>query len=374
MKNIARNLIVLGCISSSAFAAPFLAIGDNAELFVTGSAGVRYDSNILLAPDSLKKDDVIAQFVPGIDLEFGKDSLIKGSFTAQETLNSYDKHSELNTQLGAVAFNAKYDNTKLKLGTNASYTQLDQNTYAANGTNLRRDQTNAGANGEYSLSDKTSFGAGFNYSAIHYLKNTGVDEWDYSVPVNVYYGITPKVDLSSGVTYTRSDLDNGTSYDTYYYNVGARGEFTPKLSGSFSIGYNDRNGNGTGATDNSGLGLQSGLAYAYSEKTKFTLDASRDFGNGASGASQEQTSVTLAGQTDIAADWQANAGVTYRLIDYKTAGSPTADYYEATVGATYVINANLSVNGSYLFRANKSDISNQGFTDNVLALSISGRY
>ena len=375
MKNLVRNLIVFSCVGGSAWAAPFLAIGDNAELFLTGSAGVRYDSNILLAPDSLRKDDTVSQIVPGFDLEFGKDSLIKGSLTGQETLNSYYKHSELNTQLGAVAFNSTFDNGKLKLGANAGYTQLDQNTYAANGTNLRRDLTNAGVTGEISISDKTSIGSGVSYAETRYLNGTGsVNEKDYTVPVNVYYGITPKVDLSSGVTYTRSDLANGIKYDTYYYNVGARGEFTPKLSGNFSIGYNDRNGKGATATDSSGLGLQTGLAYAYTEKTQFTLNASRDFGNGASGDSQEQTSVTLGGQTNLASDWQVNADLTYRLIDYKQAGSPSANYYEATVGATYVINANLSVNGSYLFRGNQSDLSNQGFTDNVLALSITGRY
>ncbi|HTJ78287.1 MAG TPA: outer membrane beta-barrel protein [Rariglobus sp.] len=382
MKNIVRNLIVLGCAGSSAFAAPFLAIGNNAELFLTGTAGVRYDDNILLAPHSSpnKMDDVIVQLVPGLALEFGKDSLVKGSFTAQESLNNYIDHSEFNTQLGEVAFNSSYDNGKLKLASDASFSQLDQNTYAANGTTLRRDVTTAGLSGEYAISEKTSLGAGFSYSNINYLKGSGIDETDYSVPLNVYYGITPKIDLSTGVTYTLIDLNDGTQYNVYYYNVGARGEFTPKLKGHFTIGYNDRNGSGVNAPDNSGLGFKSGLEYLYSEKTTFTFDANREFGVGASGFASEETSFVLGAQTAFSPSWQANAGLTYRTIDYKspvgptTNGPSTTDYVEASAGVTYVINTNLSVTGSYVYRCNDSDFSGQGFVNNVVALSITGRY
>ena len=366
----------MSCATGTVFAAPFLAIGDNAELFVTGTAGVRYDDNILLSPNNLRKDDVIAQFVPGLALEFGKDSLVKGALTAQETLNTYSKNSQLNTQLGAATFEAHYDNGKLQLGANAAYTQLDQNTYAANGTNIRRDATAAGVNGEYSISDKTKIGSGLTYAETSYKTAGGVNSKEYGVPVNIYYGITPKVDLSSGVSYRKSELGNGDSYDDYYYNLGARGDFTPKLEGSFSVGYNDRKGSGPTAKDGSGLGLRSGLVYHYTEKTLFRLDSSRDFSNGATGASQEATAVTISGYTALAADWKANVAVTYRSVDFLITPSRTDDYFEGSIGATYVINANLSVNGSFTHRSNSSDdtIARSSFIDNIVSLSISARY
>jgi hypothetical protein len=372
MKNIVRNIIVLGCVGSSAFAAPFLAIGDNAELFVTGTAGVRYDDNILLAPDNQAIDDTIVQFVPGLVLDFGKDSAVKGTFTAQETLNAYLDNSQFNDQLGSVSFVSKYDNGNLKLNADASFAQLDQNTYAANGTTIRRDVTTADIGGELSISDKTSIGTGFNYTEVQYKQPGAVSEKDYGVPVNVYYGITPKVDLSAGVSYRRSDLNNGTSFDDYYYNVGARGEFTPKLKGTFSVGYNQRNA--SVGQDDDGLGLQAGLTYLYTDKTLFTLNASNDFSAATTGASQKNFAVTLGGQTDIAVDWKLNASATYRRVEYQTTPSRTDDYVEGTVGATYVINSNFSVNGSYLFRGNKSDQAGAGFSDNVVSLSISARY
>jgi len=376
MKHIVRNLIVLGCVGSSAWAAPFLAIGDNAELFLTGSAGIRYDDNILLAPSGPNKmSDGILQFVPGIELDFGKDSAIKGMFTASETLSQYLDHDEFNTQLASVAFKANYDNEKTSVATYGSYHQLDQNTYAANGTSVRRDVSTLGVNGEYAVSQKTSFGAGFSFSRTEYLQNGYTGEKDYSVPLNAYYAITPKVDLSAGLTYTRSDVDNGLSYDDYYYNIGARGEFTPKLTGNFSIGFDDRSASGSPtAQDNSGLSFHGGLSYLYSPKTTFTFNADKGFTNSAaSGSTQKNLSFSLGGQTQIAPDWKANAGITYRQIEYQGLAR-TDDYVEGTIGATYIINANFSVNGSYIYRENTSDAASAEFKNNVVALSVSARY
>jgi len=52
----------------------------------------------------------------------------------------------------------------------------------------------------------------------------------------------------------------------------------------------------------------------------------------------------------------------------------TDDYVEGTIGATYIINANFSVNGSYIYRENTSDAASAEFKNNVVALSISARY
>ncbi len=379
MKNIVRNFVLLGCVGGSALAAPFCAIGDNAELFLTGQAGVRFDDNILLSPGGPNKEsDTILSFTPGLELDFGKDSLIKGVLTASEAFSDYLSHDEFNTQLTSVDFKADYAGSeKTKLGATAFYNQLDQTTYAANGTNVRRDVYGGGLDGEYSLSPKTSFGSGFTFSRTEYQQSGDVGEKDYTVPLNVYYGITAKVDLSAGLTISRSDLDNGLSYDDYYYNIGARGEFTPKLKGSFSVGYDDRKGSGgAAAQDNNGLGFHSGLTYVYSEKTTMTLTADKGFTNSSSGTStQKNTGVAIGAQTAVSAAWQFNASLAYREIDYEgTSAGRTDDYAEGTVGATYVVNSNITVNGSYTLRNLASNVGGVEFGNNVIALSVSARY
>ncbi|CAM3066549.1 outer membrane beta-barrel protein [Rariglobus hedericola] len=379
MKNIVRNLTILSCVGSSAFAAPFLAIGDNAELFATGEASVAYNDNILLAsgvPGSPELEDTIFTFVPGFDLQFGKDSLIKGNLIGTATLTSYADNDNLNNQLLAIGGNSTYDNGSLKLGANASFKELDQPTVdvVPNGKLVERHVADVGVNGELAFSEKISAGAGIAYSHVDYKDPAYTEEESYTVPVNIYYELTPKVDVSAGIRYTNTELDNGAEYDAYYYNVGARGSFTPKLSGSFSVGYNTRSVN-IGPDDDDSIGADASLAYAYSDKTQFTLAASRNFSNAtAGGASYENSEITIGASSAITVDWRLNAALTYRMLDYQNV-SRTDDYVQASVGATYLINTHLSTSLTYIFRDNSSDAGAANeFSNNVVSLSISARY
>jgi polysaccharide biosynthesis protein VpsM len=381
MKNIVRNLTILSCVGSSAFAAPFLAIGDNAELFATGQAIVSYNDNILLAsglPGSSELEDTVFTFVPGFDLQFGKDSLIKGSLIGTATLTSYSDNNDLNNQLLAIGGNSTYDNGSLKLAANASFKELDQPTVdvvpGAGGKLVERHVTDLGLNGELAFSEKISGGTGFAYSNTDFKDPAYTEDESYTVPVNVYYELTPKVDVSAGIRYTNTELDNGFEYDAYYYNVGARGSFTPKLSGSFSVGYNTRSVN-IGPDDDDSIGADASLAYAYSEKTQLSLVVSRNFSNAsAGGASYENTEISFGASSAITVDWSLNASLTYRMLDYQNV-SRTDDYIQASVGATYLINTHLSASLSYAFRDNSSDAgAGNEFSNNVVSLSISARY
>ena len=377
MKHIVRNLTLLSCVGSSAFAAPFLAIGDNAELFATADARVAYNDNILLAASGVEKEDTVFTFVPGFDLEFGKDSQLKGSVLGTATLTSYADNKELNNQLLGILGNSTYDNGSLKLAANLGFQELDQPTVdviPTAGKLVERHLGTAGVNAELAFTQKISGGLGVSYTHTDYKDPGYTESQDYTVPVNIYYELTPKVDLSAGVRYTYSDLDNGYEYNAYYYNVGARGAFTPKLSGSFSVGYNTRTVN-IGPDDDGSIGADASLAYAYSDKTQFSLALSRNFSNATSGGSSyENSELTLGASSAVTVDWRLNAALTYRMLDYQTF-SRTDDYYEASVGATYIINSHLSTSLSYLYRDNTSDAGAAAeFSNNVVSLSISARY
>lgn len=386
MKNTARNLIVLGCFGSSAVAAPFLAIGDNAELFVTADAMASYNDNILLSPSAAEEDDVVFTFRPGFDLQFGKDSLLKGNVVATGTMTSYSDNPEFNNQLLGIGANGRYDNGNLELSGNASFDELDQPTIDATGGRLvERNVTAAGIRGELALSQKISVGSGFSYSQTDYRTTGYTDQWTYSVPVNVYYELTPKIDVSAGVRYSHVDIDRpalaatpttpaqANEYDDFYYNVGARGEFTPKLSGNFSVGYNTRDAN-VGADPDGGFGADASLAYAYSDKTQLSLILARNFTNSSVGESYENSQVTLRAVSAITVDWRLNASVTYRELDFQIANR-TDDYIEGSLGATYIINNHLTAGVAYTYRDKSSDAGALNeFQNNVVTLSLSARY
>ena len=383
MKKIVQNLIVLSGMGSVAVAAPFLAIGDNAELFATATSSVAYNDNLLLSRDGSELSDTVLVVTPGFDLKYGKDSAVSGDVFANSTLSSYADNVKLNNQLFATGATAAYASERTKLNANLSFAELDQPTAdnaaetANQGTLLEHHDTAAGFNGELRYSEKISFGSGISYASNDYKSSTATEQKSYSVPVNVYYELTPKVDVSTGLTYTHTELSgnigagNADLFDAFYYNVGTRGTFTPKLSGSFSVGYNTRNGN-IGKDEDGSVGSKASLAYAYSEKTQLTLGVNRDFANSTSGGSSyETTDLTLGASSEITVDWRLNAGLTYRMMEYTT---DTRDYIEAKLGATYTINEYLNAGINFVNRSQTGDLAASEFTNNVVSLSLSARY
>ncbi len=383
MKKIVQSLLVLGGMGSAAVAAPFLAIGDNAELFATATSSVAYNDNLLLSQDGSELTDTVFVVTPGFDLKYGKDSAVSGDVFAKSTLSSYADHVKLNNQLFATGATAAYASERAKLSANLSFTELDQATadnaaaIANQGTLLEHHDTAAGINGELRYSEKISFGSGVSYTSSDYKSSTATEQKSYAVPVNVYYELTPKVDVSTGLTYTHTELagsigaGNADLFDAYYYNVGSRGTFTPKLSGSFSVGYNTRNGN-VGEDEDGSIGSKASLAYAYSEKTQITLGVNRDFANATTnGNSYETTDFSLGASSAISVDWRLNAGVTYRMLEFT---AETRDYIESTIGATYTINEYLNAGISYVTRSQTADLASSEFANNVVSVSISARY
>jgi hypothetical protein len=380
MKKIVQHLVILGSMGSAVVAAPFLAIGDNAELFATATTSVSYNDNILLSPEGSEQKDTIFVITPGLDLKYGKDSAVKGDLFANSTLSSYADNDKLNNQLFSTGATSAYEGERLKLNGNLSFAELDQPTpdTAGSSTLLEHHDTAAGINGELRTSEKISFGSGINYTNTDYKSSSVVETKEYSVPVNVYYELTPKVDVSTGLTYTHTELSgaigagNADVYDAFYYNVGARGTFTPKLSGSFNVGYNTRNGN-IGEDEDGTLGSNASLTYAYSDKTQLTFGAKRDFENATSGGSSYQnTELSLGASNAITVDWRLSAGLTYRMMEYT---SETRNYIESTLGAAYTINEYLNAGISYVNRSQSSDLSAANeFANNVVSVSLSARY
>jgi hypothetical protein len=371
-----RRLALLSTISAApVFAAPFLAIGENAELFLTARTEARYEDNVTFSSDNEIKDEVF-EVVPGAELLFGKNSLTKGSFKAFERLVAFSDNTNLNSDLANLVFDSKYSGAKLDLGANASFRELNQNSRdTANATTLvRRDTYAAGLNGEYALTEKSKVGLAGRYDRTHYKVDPYVDQTNYTIPANYYFAVTEKVDLSAGVQYRKNEVDalNADS-DDYYFNVGSRGEFTAKLSGKFNVGYNIRKPQASGADDETGLGLNAGLAYAYSPKTNLTLDISRDFGVASTAAGTEISSVMFGATTSLTASWSVSANLGYYQYDY-LAGGRTDDYIIAGLGATYAYNEYVNFEAGYTFNDNSSDSASANFSANVIRFAANFRY
>jgi len=238
MTTKSRLALLSSLAATPAFAAPFLAIGDNAELFLTARTEARYEDNVTYSSDAEIEDEAF-EFVPGFDLTFGKNSLTTGLFSFSERFINYSEHTEFNEELANALFKATYEGAKLKLDVDASFKELNQNSRDAilKDRLVRSDVTSAGVTGELAVTEKSKVGAGFRYGRTDYRTEGFVDRDTYTVPVNYYFAIAPKIDLSAGVQYRKTDVESGSDSDEIYYNVGARGDFTAKLSGTFSVGF-----------------------------------------------------------------------------------------------------------------------------------------
>lgn len=372
MKKTIRLALLSATLGSSGFAAPFMAIGDGAELFLTGTLGIRADDNVLLS-EANEQDDLIFDITPGIDLTFGKDAQVKGSLTLGINFSSYSDKSELNTELFNGAFRSNYDDGKLKMGFNLSYAEISQNTVDARPTDgklTRHDLFTTGGNAEVEISQITSVGAGITFVHDKYKSRGFTDSDSLTVPLDVYYKWTPKVDLSFGYQFRDYQVDTGGSDSTdHFFNVGARGEFTPKLTGKFRVGVTNRDLDVGG--DESTLGLDASFGYEISPKTSLNFGASNDYGTSPQGQQQRNTSINVSVNSKLTADWSANAGVSWRAIDYSTR---TDDFTEITLGANYTVNANVTVIGGYAYRHNESKQAGGSFTANVFSIAANFRY
>lgn len=374
MKN-KRPLALLSTLAATpAFAAPFLAIGENAELFLTTSSSVRFEDNIDFASANEQSDEIF-EFTPGAELTFGKASLLSGSFAIYERFIAYSDNTKYNDELFNALFNSVYEGAKLTAKANASYRELNQTTQDVQAI-ISSTEIASGANAELALTEKTKIGAGIRYEERDYDPAGLADRTTYTIPLNYYFAIRPKLDLSAGVRYRSVDAQQAFSdSEDFYFNVGARGEFTAKLTGSFNVGYTVRDADTAPGieSDDTLFGFNAGLAYAFSPKTQITLDASNDFDTGSTGDGQEKSSLSLGANSMVSTTLSFRGSVTYQKTDY-IGFARTDDFLIYNIGATYVLNEHLNFSASYSHYNNDSDSPASEFSANVLSLSASFRY
>ena len=372
MKLLARFAILAALLALSSKAAPFMAVGDNAELFVTASAAVQSDSNIYLDKNN-EKSDTIFSFTPGVDLVFGKGSATSGNAYFREEIRRYSTNDVQNTNLASFGVKTSYSNGVTKGDFNASYAEIAQNDndIKATGDIVHRDLTNLGGKVEFGISEKTTLAVGASFDRINYGPATYVDSDIWTLPIDLYYQSSPKLDWSLGYQYRSTDL-SGSARDSkdHFLSLGARGEFSPeKLFGQVRVGYTKRSFD-RGA-DESLFGVMGNLTYKYSDKTSYGLTFGNDFGSSGTGASTKNLTFGLNASNNFTEQWHMVASLNYKSTDYTTR---TDDFVEGQVAVTYVYNNFVNFGASMTLRNNTSGLAAAEFSQNVFSLGANIRY
>lgn len=374
LKHLVRLSLTTVFLGGSSYAAPFLAIGDGAELFITGNLGVRADDNIYLAKDA--SSDLIFELAPGVDLSFGKNAQLKGKLSLVESITSYSDHSDLNTNLFSGEFMSRHDDGKLRLGFDLNFRELYQNSFDARPALagltpglVRRDNFSTTFSIESEISQKTAVTTSLSFTRDNY-KNAGYADADsLTVPIDLFYKWTPKTDFSVGYRFRDTQVQIGQDSTDHFFNIGARGEFSPKLAGRVAIGLNRRTLNRGGSVNQ--LGLEAKFAYELTPKTSLEFGASNDFGTSPHGQQLKNRSVNAILIAKLSPEWSVNSGLSWRTIDY---GPRTDGYFEGQAGTAFIVSTHVRIVGTYLHRNYSSDVRFNEFKNNIFSVAAHFRY
>lgn len=374
MNTHGRLIALLALGASSLSAAPFVALGDNAELFLTGAVAINHDDNIYLRSGTALRpevSDTILTVSPGLDLQFGRNAAMSGNLYFRQDILRYSDNDQQNTSLSSFGVNSLYNNGKSKLDLGASYAEFAQNDTSVPGDIVERNVTSARALAEFGATEKTSVGVGARFDKTDYTGGpTYRDSSVWTLPVDAYFEYSPKLQWSVGYRYRATDLTGPASdSNDHFFNVGARGEFTPKLTGQIRVGYGLRKLDVGG--DESDVGIDSNFNFAYSPKTSYSLGVSNDFGSSALGESTQSFSVNLGATTQIDEQWSWNANVAFRTVDFP---SHSDDFVQGGVGVAYILNTYANFTASYTHRKNSSSSAAYEFTNNVFSIGANLRY
>ena len=373
-------------LSSAAWlqASPLFSVGDNVDVFFVGSSNLRWSSNIF-NDESGEVDDLLLTLTPGFEVNVGRgESNADLRLKANYDILRYESRSGLDTELAHVRADGSYETGRLVLDASASFdeNQSASDDAGAGGELFESEALGADLNGEYQFSPKFSFGAGLSYDETKYVSSNATgsfaDRETVVVPVNVYYELTPKVDLSFGYVRTETDVTAApgnftTAYEqvSEYYSVGARGDLLPKLTGSFDLGYTEND-----LTNEGMFGANLDFSYAVSQKLNSSLSLSRDFGVGGAGDSTESSSVKLGATYSIDHQYSVAANVGYDVRDYVLGADEGRedDQFSAGLRLNYVLDQNWRFSTGYDYSKNDSSKADSSYANHALSLSASLRY
>lgn len=363
-------------------ASPLVSIGNNADVFFAGSSSLRWTSNVFRDEED-EVSDLLWVLSPGFELNVGRGLANTDlSVITRYDLIRYQDEGQLDTELLHIKALGAYKGSRMDLNGSVSFDETKTSTGDANVVQdlIEFDTFTAHLKGEYRLSPKFSLGAGVTYKEVEYTTYETIfsDQETTTLPLDLFYELTPKVDLSIGYTHSTTDVKSTflrPAYDQegHFFNIGARGDLLPKLNGLLKVGYRTRNDSRSGVDDSGMLGLDADLTWSATPKLKGSLGLSRDFGVSGQGQSTEQTGINTGLNYSLNQNFVASANAGLTLRDY-TDSSREDQQYDLGLRLSYLPNQYWQFSTGYTYSENDSDSANSSYTNHMWDLSASLRY
>jgi len=359
---------VLALVSHAAIDA-----GNGVKIVPNLITSVDFNDNLFLTPVN-QQNETLYRVSPGILISSGDGALNTTTFSYNEEFQFYSSDSDLDTALALVDLSSSYDDGKMKIDLNAFYHQANQaqRDVRSIASLVKRDLIHGGIADEVKWTEKTSARIGVAYDDTDY-KPAGYADWKWvEVPAQYFYAIQPKLDASVGFRYKKNQVSGlGRDSDEYFYNVGLRGELTPKLTGEVQVGYNQLKPD-SGSSEDS-LGLKANLIFAVSQKTSLSLEALDEFGYSSSGTPFKNVGATARFDTAFSPAFHLKGNVFWYNYDYLST-SRSDDYYGGQLSGTYTFNEHAEVSATYTYSKNDSNLAGLSYDNNIVALSATLKY
>ena len=383
-----KKLVLLTSVvaaSATLSAAPLITIGDEVDVFFTGSFIGKWTSNLYWSENNV--DDYVYTFRLGAEAKYGRNSKCKASGKFYEDINTYLQQTQQNNNLANVFANATYTEDRWFVAANFSFQQLAQNTDTTTNTAtlVRSDKYAASVNGSYTFTDKISADLGFYWYEQNYVEEFADQYSDidvYRVPVSLLYKVTDKI--SAGLTYQYryseytggnpvSAVRFGSETTDHFVGITIRGELFPKLSAETFFGYSLREMNNSDSTDDSTFAFSVKLNYLLTDKVSLFLKSGRDFGNGAS--RQSSTITYVEAGADYAFSQYVSSYASLRFANSAYLASPRDDdNYSANVGINYNPTRYLSVGATYSYQNNASNLVGCSYMAHLVSIRVDVKY
>ncbi len=372
-------LLALSLVGTgSLHAAPMMSLGDSADLFINGSTAIRWDDNLALDENN-ELDDFVFQLKPGLELVFGNGETA-GNFSIlyQYDILRYSSEDAFDTENNILVANGSYEGAKFTGTANFAFIESETNTSSINlpGQLIPQEVTTLNLNGEYEISPKTSVGVGIQYvdtSYVGFATNLIPDRDTLSIPVDVYFASSPKLALSAGYRYRTTDIERGNDPDDHFFNVGVRGEMTPKLNGQIRVGYQSRNYSVGSRDDENALSVVGDMVWEATPKTQVSVRLNRDFNVGGAGETLRNTGFMANAQYAYSEIWYFTGNFWFDRNEY-VGTTREDDMVGLGVGLVYVPNDYVRVTSGLSFKDNDSNNPGSSYSQSQLSVSASLRY
>jgi hypothetical protein len=347
------------------------------EIFITGTAGLAYDSNIFAVAGGASD----TSFNGTLDLDYvRKAGLIGVNGNLGLSYSDFFK----NTSESFVDPHARAEFTK---GTGRTTGSLElgvaKQSRSDSVLNLRTTSWDydAGFNAKYPVIDRYSLSGHAGYDYQDYLGGQGLfDIRTYTASSDLYYVYTSERDLLGGYRLRVTDTSAGTrSYD-HAFTVGTTGKLLPKLNGTVRLGYQFRETDrgSIGGVDDKYSAFTASLAstWTISSRINVTAQASRDFSTLATDTNVDTTSGRLDAQFATTAKITLFAGTGVGRIRFLGAGQANRHdtYLTFDAGVNYTLNEHFKITLSGMEYTNWSTYDRADYKRHTISLIVSSRW